>query len=642
MSSHRSNKPVYRRRRISSSSSESTDSEVEYEIKKKKKNATTTHKNKKKKTKQEEGEDKDSPSLYEEQRHQSELYKSINRSTSHHSWMLYEVMTELEFKFMMNHEKGMGIDMKQIRRKVNRNVARRFIWNDLFGVDIPLPIVPANYKPVNRNISMLLTPEYERLMQRKHEMENSPLRTKGDPNGWIRKFLVEVMKEPRWIAIHQLENMRKQGKNQFTSPLFHFAFAEFWLAVAKNTPVESFQSKLDPRIHNVPFEQDWHPFPKLDPPSDQISSSSSSLSPTSTSSILVSSSSSSPAVVKSVQCQPTPYPSAATIRISCPNLVRYGSQCELHSSVRVRPSGVPFAGLGLFAWQDFPSNSILCAYADNAEVSRVSVRSLSRLLDSRRYMYSWNSDGIHCSVIDAHEPTSGFGRFINDARSHDVTQAITPPFTNNAKFVDTDDRKYDWRFRGIPYIKAIREIRAGEEIFIDYGTEYWDHTVLNGHYATALHTQFQSRPQLTQNKTQPELLLAQEDLLNQLTSLYNTFYTNHLLLLQQSEAQFLAPATNDADDIPPHPLTFRSIHSDWEEDDEDLLRQALSERKSSSGNEERNIIELSEDDEDDLPILPKPDAHSGFKQEKTEGRVTATREEQLQFLSTYLRDLKLE
>lgn len=64
------------------------------------------------------------------------------------------------------------------------------------------------------------------------------------------------------------------------------------------------------------------------------------------------------------------------------------------------------------------------------------------------------------AVIDA-RPSKTFGRYANDAGGYSKAKELS----NNAEYVSVGVKCY---------IEAIRDIEPGEEIFVDYGKDYWD------------------------------------------------------------------------------------------------------------------------------------------------------------------------
>ena len=136
---------------------------------------------------------------------------------------------------------------------------------------------------------------------------------------------------------------------------------------------------------------------------------------------------------------------AGTICLTCS-----GSCCWQHlqrdKGLRIKPSTVPGAGLGLFAPQDFrPSGKI--APDPGAQLTRAAIE---QRYGDERGEYVLCRDSKRC--IDSAATNSSAARYANDSRGTD--------FRNNS------------RFRALR-VEATRRIRPGDEIFVAYGKDYW-------------------------------------------------------------------------------------------------------------------------------------------------------------------------
>ena len=389
---------------------------------------------------------------YQKQRHQSRLYQSVAEKGS--------VPRTLH-----------RLDPSSTPSAKLANDQRRFLWWDLFQLEKEREPRPIDRK--KREIQRLLRSEYdlvsENLIRLRYE---HPSKSGESIRGTIRRWLVEVLQVPRWVAINQLESWvrhpnRHPFEAHFMQPNFDLAFAEFWVAVAHNWSAAEFERQhpraLDPRRHNSPLDSEWVPFPDgLD--------------------------------VFLQKCQ------HVTEGVICQNLVRYGPRCPVHSTVRVGVSGIPFARLGLFTMSDIRPGAEVCLYVEKGiRVERMTRTQLDAKPENA-YLFSWCPDedqaiedlpakGQIC-VVDASDSNSGFGRYINDVKMTVRTRSITPQYTANAIFKrpkeSYHDDDHDLTSDTVPYIEASRHIYAGEEIFVDYGTLYWTEEELHDHQHNAL------------------------------------------------------------------------------------------------------------------------------------------------------------
>ncbi|MET4694264.1 SET domain-containing protein [Endozoicomonas lisbonensis] len=124
----------------------------------------------------------------------------------------------------------------------------------------------------------------------------------------------------------------------------------------------------------------------------------------------------------------------------------------------VSESTIAGAGNGLFADQDIDKGEFITWYGGPV----INVDSEEREKLSEHY-----EDWSHLAGIDRHtviqspkqpEPGMGGGGFINDG-----INIFTPP---NVTFVPISERQ-------CIYIKSLRPIDKGEELFVSYGTDYW-------------------------------------------------------------------------------------------------------------------------------------------------------------------------
>jgi hypothetical protein len=125
----------------------------------------------------------------------------------------------------------------------------------------------------------------------------------------------------------------------------------------------------------------------------------------------------------------------------------------LEKHLVVKKSKLPGAGKGLFTKKPIPKETRICEY--KGEI--VAWKEVEKMPEDRNgYVFFVNSK--HC--IDAWNYRKTYGRYANDARG---IMRVEDCKTNSEYVVD----------RKRCFIKAIKNIGAGEEIFVEYGAEYW-------------------------------------------------------------------------------------------------------------------------------------------------------------------------
>lgn len=118
----------------------------------------------------------------------------------------------------------------------------------------------------------------------------------------------------------------------------------------------------------------------------------------------------------------------------------------------IRKSGLLKAGLGLFTKIDIKKGETIVEYK-----GRMCLWRTVRHLDSvNGYLMRVNRS----HAIDAARTLKALGRYANDAKG----KSRKPGLINNAEYVSEGNRCF---------IEAIRNIPAGSEIFVSYGTDYW-------------------------------------------------------------------------------------------------------------------------------------------------------------------------
>jgi hypothetical protein len=117
----------------------------------------------------------------------------------------------------------------------------------------------------------------------------------------------------------------------------------------------------------------------------------------------------------------------------------------------IADSGIPGAGRGLFAGQDFKRGQLILHITG----PRLSAFEINNNEEPNDYLLEINDDSGDCIDVQ------GEARYANDAKGI----SSTPGLVNNAQFCSCDDHSM--------YMEATRTIRKGQEIFVSYGKGYW-------------------------------------------------------------------------------------------------------------------------------------------------------------------------
>lgn len=117
----------------------------------------------------------------------------------------------------------------------------------------------------------------------------------------------------------------------------------------------------------------------------------------------------------------------------------------------VDDSTIPHTGKGLFTSHDINKGVLIVEYTGETTT-------WDEVKDdaSNAYIYFVSED----YVINAKNTPDVIARYANDA--HGLTRIKGK--SNNSRFINID---------GKIFIKATKNIKAGEEILVDYGKEYW-------------------------------------------------------------------------------------------------------------------------------------------------------------------------
>jgi SET domain-containing protein len=125
----------------------------------------------------------------------------------------------------------------------------------------------------------------------------------------------------------------------------------------------------------------------------------------------------------------------------------------LEKHLVVKRSKLKGAGKGLYTTKDIPRGTKIVQY--KGKITKW------KEVDDRDglngYIYYVNRE----HVIDASDAKDALARYANDAKGLQRVDGIT----NNCTYI----------IEGVKvYIKAMRNIPAGSELFVGYGKEYWD------------------------------------------------------------------------------------------------------------------------------------------------------------------------
>ena len=126
----------------------------------------------------------------------------------------------------------------------------------------------------------------------------------------------------------------------------------------------------------------------------------------------------------------------------------------MYEDLKVKRSGIPKAGKGLYTKRDIKKGERIVEYLGEI----ITDKEVGKRAERDLYGYVFHVSKKKC--IDAFYDMEALARYANDAKGLIKIKGIT----NNAY--------YDvWKNRG--WIMAEKNIKAGSEIFVSYGAEYW-------------------------------------------------------------------------------------------------------------------------------------------------------------------------
>ena len=124
------------------------------------------------------------------------------------------------------------------------------------------------------------------------------------------------------------------------------------------------------------------------------------------------------------------------------------------SDLIVKKSKLPKAGKGLFTKRDIKKGERFVEYLGEI----VTEKELDRRAEDDIYGYAFYISKNRC--IDAFYTPDELARYANDANGLTKVKGLK----NNSSYTIYKNRGW---------IEAERDIKAGEEIFVSYGSEYW-------------------------------------------------------------------------------------------------------------------------------------------------------------------------
>ncbi len=138
----------------------------------------------------------------------------------------------------------------------------------------------------------------------------------------------------------------------------------------------------------------------------------------------------------------------------CRQLTRFGCYCFNHrrflTGLRISKSNIPGAGLGLFATREFKKDAIITHYTGDL----LDKDDLDGDVEGSTYVFEASSN----LIIDAARTNTADGRLMNDSKLKSKA---------NCRF------SADHRGKRV-IMKAIKNIKACEELLVWYGNNYWD------------------------------------------------------------------------------------------------------------------------------------------------------------------------
>ena len=132
--------------------------------------------------------------------------------------------------------------------------------------------------------------------------------------------------------------------------------------------------------------------------------------------------------------------------------------------VTVRKSLIPNAGFGLFAARKFKKREVITEYS-GAVISKEQVACKSHIISIR------DGSGMVIDGCKTPDEQEGAAQFANDHRDK---SKINAKFVHTTHYIaEPPDTRSGYKCLGRVWLKALRNINEGEEIFVSYGRHYW-------------------------------------------------------------------------------------------------------------------------------------------------------------------------
>jgi len=122
----------------------------------------------------------------------------------------------------------------------------------------------------------------------------------------------------------------------------------------------------------------------------------------------------------------------------------------------VKESTMPNCGKGLFTSVDIKKGMLVIEYTGEKITWAEGLKRNENHKAQSPYLFYITAK----NCIDAEYTIDALARYANDAKGHTKVKALN----NNAEYAV---------IKRVPYIMATKNIKAGEEIFVSYGDDYW-------------------------------------------------------------------------------------------------------------------------------------------------------------------------